>query len=101
MKSNLHLAIILAGLTGVTASVHAQDAAPANPPELSPGHKLKSFEKEFDANHDGKLDEAEKAAMVSKYDKNGNGKIDKEELPPKKPHKGGGSKDSSTNSPTH
>ena len=101
MKTNLHLAIILAGLTGVTASVHAQDAAPANPPELSPAHKLKSFEKEFDANHDGKLDEAEKAAMVSKYDKNGNGKIDKEELPPKKPHKGGGSKDSSTNSPTH
>ena len=101
MKSNLHLAIILAGLTGVTASVHAQDAAPANPPELSPGHKLKSFEKEFDANHDGKLDEAEKAAMVSKYDKNGNGKIDKEELPPKKPHKDGGHKDGSTNSPTH
>jgi hypothetical protein len=101
MKTNLHLAIILAGLTGVTASVHAQDAAPANPPELSPAHKLKSFEKEFDANHDGKLDEAEKAAMVSKYDKNGNGKIDKEELPPKKPHKGGGSKDSSTNSPSH
>ena len=101
MKSNLHLAIILAGLTGVTASVQAQDAAPANSPELSPAHKLKPFEKEFDANHDGKLDEAEKAAMVSKYDKNGNGKIDKEELPPKKPHKGGGSKDSSTNSPTH
>lgn len=101
IKTNLHLAIILAGLTGATASVHAQDAAPANPPELSPAHKLKSFEKEFDANHDGKLDEAEKAAMVSKYDKNGNGKIDKEELPPKKPHKGGGSKDNSTNSPSH
>jgi len=101
MKTNLYLAIILTGLTGLTASVQAQDAAPANSPELSPTHKLKSFEKEFDANHDGKLDEAEKAAMVSKYDKNGNGKIDKEELPPKKPHKGGGSKDSSTNSPTH
>jgi Ca2+-binding EF-hand superfamily protein len=101
MKTNLHLAIILAGLTGVTASVHAQDAAPVNPPELSPANKLKSFEKEFDANHDGKLDETEKAAMVSKYDKNGNGKLDKEELPSKKPHKGGGSKDTSTNSPTH
>jgi hypothetical protein len=101
MKMNLFLTIILTGLTGLTASVRAQDAAPANQRELSPAHKLKPFEKEFDANHDGKLDEAEKAAMVSKYDKNGNGKIDKEELPPKKPHKGGGSKDSSTNSPTH
>jgi hypothetical protein len=101
MKTNRHLAIILAGLTGVTASVQAQDAAPANPPELSPAHKLKSFEKEFDANHDGKLDESEKAAMVSKYDKNGNGKIDKEELPPKKSRKGGGPKDDSTNSPSH
>ena len=101
MKTKIFLAIILTGLTGLTASVQAQDAAPANQPELSPAHKLKPFEKEFDANHDGKLDETEKAAMVSKYDKNGNGKIDKEELPPKKPHKGGGSKDSSTNSPTH
>jgi hypothetical protein len=101
MKINLHLAVILAGLTGVTASVQAQDAAPANPPELSPAHKLKPFEKEFDANHDGKLDQAEKAAMVSKYDKNGNGKIDKEELPPKKQRKDGAHKDGSTNSPTH
>jgi Ca2+-binding EF-hand superfamily protein len=101
MKTNLYLAIILTGLTGLTASVQAQDAAPANSPELSPAHKLKPFEKEFDANHDGKLDESEKAAMISKYDKNGNGKLDKEELPPKKPHKGGVSKDSSTNSPTH
>ena len=100
MKTNLHLAVILACLTGVTASVQAQDAAPANSPELSPAHKLKPFEKEFDANHDGKLDETEKAAMVSKYDKNGNGKLDKEELPSKKSHKGGGSKNSSTNSPT-
>jgi hypothetical protein len=101
MKTNLYLAIILTGLAGVTASVQAQDAAPANSPELSPAHKLKSFEKEFDANHDGKLDEAEKAAMVSKYDKNGNGKIDKEELPPKKSRKDGGHKDGSTNSPSH
>ena len=101
MKTNLYLATILAGLTGVTASVQAQDATPANPPELSQAHKLKSFEKEFDANHDGKLDETEKSAMVTKYDKNGNGKIDKEELPPKKSRKGGGSKDGSTNSPTH
>ena len=101
MKTNLYLAIILTGLTGLTASVQAQDAAPANSPELSPAHKLKPFEKEFDANHDGKLDETEKAAMISKYDKNGNGKIDKEELPAKKPHKGGGPKDGSTNSPTH
>jgi len=100
MKTNLYLAIILTGLTGLTASVQAQDAAPANSPELSPAHKLKPFEKEFDANHDGKLDETEKAAMVSKYDKNGNGKLDKEELPSKKSHKGGGPKDSSTNSPT-
>ena len=95
MKINTHLAIILAALTGVTASVQAQDAAPANPPELSPAHKLKPFEKEFDANHDGKLDPTEKAAMISKYDKNGNGKIDKEELPAKKTHK-----DASTNSAT-
>lgn len=101
MKTNLYLATILAGLTGVTASVQAQDATPANPPELSQAHKLKSFEKEFDANHDGRLDETEKSAMVTKYDKNGNGKIDKEELPPKKSRKGGGSKDGSTNSPTH
>jgi hypothetical protein len=100
MKTNLYLAIILTGLTGLTASVQAQDAAPANSPELSPAHKLKPFEKEFDANHDGKLDETEKAAMVSKYDKNGNGKLDKEELPSKKSHKGEGSKASSTNSPT-
>jgi len=100
MKTKLFLAIILTGLTGLTASVQAQDAAPANQPELSPAHKLKPFEKEFDANHDGKLDETEKAAMVSKYDKNGNGKIDKEELPPKKSRKGGGPKDGSTNSPT-
>ena len=95
MKINTHLAIILAALTGVTASVQAQDAAPANPPELSPAHKLKPFEKEFDANHDGKLDPTEKAAMISKDDKNGNGKIDKEELPAKKPQK-----DVSTNSAT-
>jgi hypothetical protein len=100
MKINKHLAIILAGLTGVTASVQAQDAAPASQPELSPAHKLKPFEKEFDANHDGKLDPAEKAAMVSKYDKNGNGKLDREELPPKKPHKDGAKKDGSTNSAT-
>jgi hypothetical protein len=101
MKTNLYLAMILTGLTGLTASVQAQDAAPANQPELSPAHKLKPFEKEFDANHDGKLDESEKAAMISKYDKNGNGKLDKEELPAKKPHKDGGHKDGSTNSATH
>ena len=95
MKNKIHIAIILAALTGVTASVQAQDAAPANPPELSPAHKLKPFEKEFDANHDGKLDPTEKAAMISKYDKNGNGKIDKEELPAKKTRK-----DTSTNSAT-
>jgi len=95
MKTKIHIAIILAALTGVTASVQAQDAAPANPPELSPAHKLKPFEKEFDANHDGKLDPTEKAAMISKYDKNGNGKIDKEELPAKKTRK-----DTSTNSAT-
>ena len=95
MKNKIHIAIILAALTGVTASVQAQDAAPANQPELSPAHKLKPFEKEFDANHDGKLDPTEKAAMISKYDKNGNGKIDKEELPAKKTRK-----DTSTNSAT-
>jgi hypothetical protein len=100
MKINTHLAIILAGLTGLTASVQAQDAAPASQPELSPAHKLKPFEKEFDANHDGKLDETEKAAMVAKYDKNGNGKIDKEELPPKKAKKNGPPKDEATNAPT-
>ena len=97
MKNNLLLALILAGLTGVTASVQAQDGTT---PELSPAHKLKGFEKEFDANHDGKLDETEKAAMVAKYDKNGNGKIDKEELPPKKPKKDGPNKDGGTNAPT-
>lgn len=99
MKNNLLLALILAGLAGATASVQAEDAAPANPPELSPAHKLKGFEKEFDANHDGKLDETEKAAMVTKYDKNGNGKIDKEELPPKKAKKNGPPKDGPTDGP--
>lgn len=100
MKNNLLLALILAGLTGATASVQAQDGTTTTAPELSPAHKLKGFEKEFDANHDGKLDETEKAAMVAKYDKNGNGKIDKEELPPKKAKKNGPPKDGQTNAPT-
>jgi len=85
MKINTHLAIILAALTGVTASVQAQDAAPANPPELSPAHKLKPFEKEFDANHDGKLDPTEKAAMVSKYDRMGMVSLIKRSCPPRSP----------------
>lgn len=100
MKNNLLLALILAGLAGATASAQAQDGTTTTAPELSPAHKLKGFEKEFDANHDGKLDETEKAAMVAKYDKNGNGKIDKEELPPKKAKKGGSNKDGGTNAPT-
>ena len=100
MKNNLLLALILAGLAGATASVQAQDGTTPTAPELSPAHKLKGFEKEFDANHDGQLDETEKAAMVAKYDKNGNGKIDKEELPPKKAKKGGPNKDGATNAPT-
>jgi len=99
MKNNLLLALILAGLAGATASVQAQDGTTPTTPELSPAHKLKGFEKEFDANHDGKLDETEKAAMVAKYDKNGNGKIDKEELPPKKPKKDGPHKDGPTDGP--
>ena len=100
MKNNLLLALILAGLAGATASVQAEDGTTPTAPELSPAHKLKGFEKEFDADHDGKLDETEKAAMVAKYDKNGNGKIDKEELPPKKAKKGGPNKDGATNAPT-
>jgi Ca2+-binding EF-hand superfamily protein len=100
MKNNLLLALILAGSAGATASVQAQDGTTTTAPELSPAHKLKGFEKEFDANHDGKLDETEKAAMVAKYDKNGNGKIDKEELPPKKAKKSGPSKNGETNAPT-
>lgn len=100
MKNNLLLALILAGLAGATASVQAQDGTTPNAPELSPAHKLKGFEKEFDANHDGKLDETEKAAMIAKYDKNGNGKIDKEELPPKKSKKDGPHKDGGTNAST-
>jgi len=100
MKNNLILALILAGLAGATASVQAEDGTTPTAPELSPAHKLKPFEKDFDANHDGKLDETEKAAMVAKYDKNGNGKIDKEELPPKKSKKSGPSKDGETNAPT-
>ena len=100
MKNNLLLALILAGLAGATASVQAQDGTTTTAPELSPAHKLKPFEKEFDANHDGKLDETEKAAMVAKYDKNGNGKIDKEELPPKKSKKDGPHKDGPTDGPT-
>ena len=99
MKNNLLLALILAGLTGATASVQAQDGTTPTTPELSPAHKLKGFEKEFDANHDGKLDETEKAAMIAKYDKNGNGKIDKEELPPKKPKKDGPHKDGPNDGP--
>jgi len=99
MKNNLLLALILAGLAGATASVQAQDGTTTTAPEPSPAHKLKGFEKEFDANHDGKLDETEKAAMVAKYDKNGNGKIDKEELPPKKSKKNGPPKDGPTDGP--
>jgi hypothetical protein len=81
------LALILTACIGATASVHAQDAsgtAPATPPAE---HKLRGIEKEFDTDHDGKLSDTEKAAMIAKYDKNGNGKIDKDELPPKKPKK--------------
>ena len=100
MKNNLLLALILAGLAGATASAQAEDGTTPTAPELAPDHKLKPCEKEFDANHDGKLDETEKAAMVAKYDKNGNGKIDKEELPPKKPKKDGPNKDGGTNAPT-
>ena len=39
--------------------------------------------------------------MIAKYDKNGNGKIDKDELPPKKPKQGNHPKDAETNTPTH
>ena len=46
------------------------------------------------------MPQPEKAAMVAKYDKNGNGKIDKEELPPKKPKKDGPNKDGGTNAST-
>ena len=79
MNKLTHVALILTACIGATASVHAQDAsgaAAATPPSQ---RKLKGFEKEFDADHDGKLNDSEKAAMIAKYDKNGNGKIDKDQ----------------------
>ena len=101
MNKLTQVALILTACIGATASVHAQDgsgAAAATPPSQ---RKLKGFEKEFDADHDGKLNDSEKAAMIAKYDKNGNGKIDKDELPPKKPKQGNHPKDAETNTPTH
>ncbi|NBT24859.1 hypothetical protein EBT11_09545 [bacterium] len=101
MKKLIQSAFILTACIGVTPSIHAQDAsgtAPANPPAQ---HKLKGYEKEFDADHDGKLSDTEKAAMLAKYDKNGNGKIDSDEAPSKKPKQGNHPKDAATNAPTH
>ena len=81
------LALILTACIGATASVHAQDTSGTAPTTTPAEPKLKGFEKEFDTDHDGKLSETEKAAMIAKYDKNGNGKIDQDELPPKKSKK--------------
>jgi Ca2+-binding EF-hand superfamily protein len=94
------IALVLTALVGATASVYAQDASGTTPSTPPAQHKLKGFEKEFDADHDGKLNDTEKAAMIAKYDKNGNGKIDKDELPPKKPKQGSHPKNAETNAPT-
>jgi hypothetical protein len=94
------IALVLTALIGATASVYAQDASGTNPSTPPAQHKLKGFEKEFDADHDGKLNDTEKAAMIAKYDKNGNGKIDKDELPSKKPKQGSHPKNAETNAPT-
>ena len=95
------LALILTACIGASASVHAQDASGTTPTTPPAEHKLRGIEKEFDTDHDGKLSDTEKAAMIAKYDKNGNGKIDKDELPPKKPKQGNHPKDAETNAPTH
>jgi len=96
MNKLTQLVFILTACNGAMALVHAQDAATP-----SAQHKLKGFEKEFDTDHDGKLNDTEKASMIAKYDKNGNGKIDKDELPPKKPKQGNHPKDAETTAPTH
>ena len=75
MKNNLLLALILAGFTGATASVQAQDGTTTTAPELSPAHKLKGFEKEFDANHDGKLDEMKKRRWLPSMIRMGTGRL--------------------------
>ncbi|NBR72628.1 MAG: EF-hand domain-containing protein [Proteobacteria bacterium] len=95
------IVLILTACIGATVSVHAQDASGTVASTPPTQYKLKGFEKEFDADHDGKLNDTEKAAMIAKYDKNGNGKIDKDELPPKKPKQGNHPKDAETNAPTH
>ena len=101
MNKLIQIGLILTAYIGTIASVHAQDASGTTPSTPPAQHKLKGFEQEFDADHDGKLNDTEKAAMIAKYDKNGNGKIDKDELPPKKPKQGNHPKDAGTNAPTH
>jgi len=101
MKKLTQFALILTAYVGASASIHAQDASATSPANAPAQHKLKGFEKEFDTDHDGKLNDTEKSAMIAKYDKNGNGKIDKDELPPKKPKQGNHPKDAETNAPTH
>jgi Ca2+-binding EF-hand superfamily protein len=93
------IALVLTALIGATASGHAQDASSTTAATPPTQNKLKGFEKEFDADHDGKLNETEKEAMIAKYDKNGNGKIDKDELPPKKSKQGSHPKNPETTAP--
>ncbi|MBI1841863.1 MAG: hypothetical protein HYR88_13575 [Verrucomicrobia bacterium] len=85
MKKLLILTLGLA-LTGIC--VQAEDEAPAADKAKKAQARYAEMLKKYDKNGDGKLDEAEKAAMqadnkkkreaelLKKYDKNGDGKLD-------------------------
>lgn len=81
-----YAAYLTLGLLSVVTSAMAQDAASEATEKSAP--KLKGWQKQYDSDKDGKLSPTEHAAMVTDLDKNGNGKIDKDEIPKKGPKPG-------------
>ena len=66
----------------LAAHCFAQQEAPTDQSaEIT--NKLPKYQEKYDLNQDGKLDDSEKAEMLKELDKNGDGKVNRDEVPKK------------------
>jgi hypothetical protein len=71
--------MVSAGIAADTNSTTGDENAATD----SGKKNLKKWQRKYDINRDGALDHEENQAMVKALDKNGNGKVDKDEVPNK------------------